>query len=138
MPVKLHNPSVSSPRNPLLAKTSLIPTFVTDWVDVATILSKHIYRAAVYLATNIQTAAKARGRITGFGTDRADQSVERRSSGALSDLESSDLVSDLTGSTLGLSSCGASTRADISTEPVRTGGRSERGRARANSIWAAP
>src|SRR5204862_4259714 len=70
----------------------------------------------------------------------ADQSVERRSSGALSDFEGSDLTSDLTGSILGLSSCGVSTRADTSTEPVRTGGRSERGRAtaRASSICAAP
>ena len=64
--------------------------------------------------------------------------MDRRSSGAPSDLENSDVAWDLTGSILGLSSCGVSTRADTSTEPVRTGGRSERGRpARANNICAA-
>ena len=52
----------------------------------------------------------------------------------------SDFASDLTGSILALSTCGVSTRADTSTEPVRSGGCSERGRAtaRAISICAAP
>lgn len=78
--------------------------------------------------------------ISGLLKEAADQSVEWRSSAALSDFEGSDLISDLTGSILGLSSCGVSTRADTSTELVRAGGCSERGRAtaRANSICAAP
>jgi len=41
------------------------------------------------------------------------QSVERRSSGALSAFAGSALVSDLTGSSLALSTAGVSTRADI-------------------------
>src|SRR5260370_36782722 len=96
-------------------------------------------------AEGVAVAAKNRGKeLLKGGEDRrpagADQSVERRSSGALSGLESSDLVSDLTGSILGLSSCGASARADTSTEPVRSAGRSESGRetARASSIRSAP
>ena len=74
-----------------------------------------------------------------------DHSVERRNSGALSDFADSDLadsdfVSDLTGSILALSTRGVSTRADASTDPVRSGGASERGwtTARAISICAAP
>src|SRR5260370_33858513 len=47
-------------------------------------------------------------------TPAPDQSVERRSSGALSDFAGSDLVSDLTGSILVLSTWGVSTRADTS------------------------
>jgi len=55
------------------------------------------------------------------------QSVELRSSEAPSDFAGSGLVSDLTGSILLLSTCGVSTRAETSTEPVRSGARSERG-----------
>jgi len=76
------------------------------------------------------------------------QSVERRNSGALSDFADSDFAdsdfaSDLTGSILALSTRGVSTRADTSTDPVCSGGASERGRigwatARAISICAAP
>src|SRR4051794_15419795 len=62
-----------------------------------------------------------------------------------SDLAGSALVSDLTGSSLPLSTAGVSTRADISaraepSEPVEFDARSERGRAtaRAINICAAP
>ena len=74
-----------------------------------------------------------------------DHSVERRNSGAPSDFADSDFngsafVSDLTGSIFALSTRGVSTRADTSTDPVRSGGASERGctTARAISICAAP
>jgi hypothetical protein len=60
----------------------------------------------------------------------SDQSVERRNSGALCGFAGSDL----TGSILVLSTRGVSTRADTSTEPVRSGGCSERGRAAARAI----
>jgi hypothetical protein len=78
--------------------------------------------------------------MRGSGKAASTQSVERHSSGALSDLAGSDLVSDLTGSIRALSTRGVSAREDTSTEPVRSGGCSERGRAtaRAISIWAAP
>lgn len=73
------------------------------------------------------------------------QSVERRSSGALSDLAGSDRASDLTGSSLALSTFGVPTLAvmsfrDASAERECAGACSERGRvtARAISICAAP
>src|ERR1700730_10677802 len=78
----------------------------------------------------------------GCAADQAlapDQSVERRSSGALSDFAGSDLVSDLSGSILALSTRGVSTRADTSAcdasaERVCSGGCRERGRATARAI----
>ena len=76
----------------------------------------------------------------GWLTPARDHSVERRNSGALSDFAGSDFVSDLTGSILAFSTWGVSTRADTSTDPVRSGGASERGwiTARAISICTAP
>ena len=69
-----------------------------------------------------------------------DQSVERRNSRGLSGLAGAGLAPDLTGSILALSTAGVSTRADTSTEPVRSGGCSARGwaTARASNICAAP
>ena len=70
----------------------------------------------------------------------AAQLVERRNSKALSGFAGSGFVSDFTGSILALSTGGVSARAEISTEPVRSGARSERGctTARASNICAAP
>ena len=56
-----------------------------------------------------------------------DQSVERRNSRVLSGFAGSGFASDFTGSILALSTGGVSTRADTSTEPVRSGASSERG-----------
>src|ERR1700730_3694114 len=128
--------------NPFFWATPTHSLSKTDKLDDETLPSHEStapYDYGVAMRHSLPSASRARSDALPTRRPAPDQSVERRSSGALSDFAGSDLVSDLSRSILALSTRGVSTRADTpacdaSAERVCSGGCRERGRATARAI----